>query len=300
MKSVTILPVLVLLSLILFVLTFQKFAIGQSIYPLPPTSSELSMVNYPEKVKESLKSVVGITMDMYFKNNGLPMFLGHATKATGTGYMFKPGLFISARHILIAGFERMFERMRIQLPTFNKYGIPSSNTLDYLITGTTNINEKAQDFKLNIIGAGAPDKFEDFIILQSDNFPPELKSIEYDDKFLNVDEIVYNAGYVHYFMTLNSYPANTPVLFDIIRTSFQGRIHSVIKDLPINKLGVSVLYRIEIKLEQGFSGGPILNSEGKVVAITILRTDNFLYAIPIKDINLFIEKLKKDGVIPPL
>src|SRR3989338_8830359 len=272
MKSVTILPVLVLLSLILFVLTFQKFAIGQSIYPLPPTSSELSMVNYPEKVKESLKSVVGITMDMYFKNNGLPMFLGHATKATGTGYMFKPGLFISARHILIAGFERMFERMRIQLPTFNKYGIPSSNTLDYLITGTTNINEKAQDFKLNIIGAGAPDKFEDFIILQSDNFPPELKSIEYDDKFLNVDEIVYNAGYVHYF----------------------------IKYLPINKLGVSVLYRIEIKLEQGFSGGPILNSEGKVVAITILRTDNFLYAIPIKDINLFIEKLKKDGVIPPL
>src|SRR3989338_7080552 len=212
MKSVTILPVLVLLSLILFVLTFQKFAIGQSIYPLPPTSSELSMVNYPEKVKESLKSVVGITMDMYFKNNGLPMFLGNTTKATGTGYMFKPGLFISARHILISGFERM----RVPLPTFNKYGVPSNKDLDYSIIGTTDINEKAQDFKLNVIGVGTHDKFEDFMILQSDNFPPELKSLEHDDKILNIDDIVYDAGYVHSFVSLNTYPINDPVLFDVI------------------------------------------------------------------------------------
>ena len=63
MGTVRPLLMFILLALALFVLTFsQQFATGQSIYPLPPSSSQASMVDYPKKVKESLKNIVGITV----------------------------------------------------------------------------------------------------------------------------------------------------------------------------------------------------------------------------------------------
>ncbi|MDP3793074.1 MAG: S1C family serine protease [bacterium] len=296
MGTIKSLYVLILLALALFVLTFsQQFATGQSIYPLPPPSSQASMVDYPEKVKESLKNIVGITVEIDFKTNDNHRVLGQSTKATGTGFMFQPGIFISARHILMSGIDRLTS-VGYQA-TFDQHGVPLSNFFSYSVIGTSDVNEQTRDFDLNLVGMGATDKFEDYMVLQSSNYPLELKPIEHDDKPLNIDDIVYNAGYVHLFLLLGNSQIESPILFDIIRKSFPGRVDAITKNLPINQRGVSVLYRIETKLEQGFSGGPILNSEGKVVAITILRNDNFLYAIPIQDIKLFIEKLKKDNVI---
>lgn len=298
MKSNKILTVLIVLIFVGFILTIaNKLATGQSIYPLPPPSSQLSMVSYPEKVKESLKNIIGITVEVYFKENVLQnMFLGQRSiKVVGTGFMLKPGIFITARHVLKSSIDS-FARIGYQ-PTYDRHGVPSSPIFDYSIIGTTSINEQTRDLNLNLVGVGAIDKFQDYMVLQSSNYPSDLKLIESDIHPLNIDEIVYDAGYVHAFLLIGNSFADKPVLFDIIRKSFAGRVDSLIANLPINKKGVSILYRIEIKMEQGFSGGPILNSQGKVIAMTVMRNDNYLYAIPIQDINLFVEKLKKDGVI---
>lgn len=296
MVTVKPLHVLILLALAALVLTLnQKFATGQSVYPLPPPSSQLSIVNYPEKVKESLKNVIGITADIYPKNNNLTTIFGYGQKTAGTGLMFEPGIFISARHILMSGINS-FGRLAGTL-LFDRHGIPSSSNLNYSIIGTTDVGRKTRDIKLNLVGMGTVYKFEDYMVLRSYNYPPELKPIERDEKMLDIDKVIYNAGYVHTFEYLETDPSYSPVLFDIIRTSYTGSVDAIIKDLPVNKLGVSFLYRIKIKFEQGFSGGPILNSEGKLVAITVWGSYNYLYAIPIKDIRLFIEKLKKDDII---
>lgn len=298
MKSIKILPVLIVLAFVVFILTIEnRFAIGQSMYPLPPPSSQVLISAYPEKVKESLKNVIGITVEVYFKENVLQnMSLGQRSiKTVGTGFMLKPRIFITARHVLKSSIDS-FARIGYQ-PIYNQHSVPSSPDFDYSIIGSTDINDKTKDFDLNLLGMGATDKFQDYMVLQSSNYPSNLKPIESDIHPLNIDEIVYNAGYVHAFLLMGNSLVDGPVLFDIIRKSFTGRVDSLITNLPINKKGVSVLYRIEIKMEQGFSGGPILNSQGKVTAMTVMRNDNYLYAIPIQDINLFVEKLKKDGVV---
>lgn len=295
MKSVKPLYLLMILALVVFILTLnQGFAVGDSIYPLPPPSSQASMVDYPEKVKESLKNTVGITVNISLKNYVHPL-LRRELKSTGSGFMLEPGIIVSARHILMAGIDNLIS-VGYPSPFFDRHGVPSSDIFDYSVFGTTDVGNQARNLKLSLIGMGALDKFEDYMIFRVSNYPPELKSIEAEPKILKIGEVVYNAGYVHSLLYINRI-ANEPILFDIIRKSFAGSIDEVITGLSINQAGVSAIYRIEIKMESGFSGGPILNSQGKAIGITVMRNDNYLYAIPIQDIKLFSEKIKKDGVI---
>lgn len=286
-----LLPVFVIAALILFASNFfLQYAIGQSVYPLPPPSSKVTIERFPEKVRESLKNVIGITVT--YKNNSPRSLLGNELVASGTGFMIEPGIYVTARHVLMDTITRSGFAL-----SFDKYSVPSSNILNYVITGTTDTNNKTQDISLRVIGMGMPSEYQDFLILQSTNYPSELKPIRPDETILAVDDTVYNAGYVHIFVPLASYPINSLVLLDILRLSFEGKINSVITNMPINKRGASVLYRIETRMESGFSGGPILNSEGRAVAISSLRNDNFLYAIPIRDLRPLVNQLKRDGVI---
>jgi hypothetical protein len=150
---------------------------------------------------------------------------------------------------------------------------------------------------MSLVGLGTSNKFQDYMILKSTDYPTELKSLAVDTRIMSTDEVVYNAGYVLSYMIIDP-RTNSPVLYDILRKSFAGRIDSVITNFPINEVtGIPELYRIEIKLEQGFSGGPVFNSEGKVIALTILRSNNFSYAIPIKNIDLLVDRLARDKVI---
>jgi hypothetical protein len=288
-----LIALIILVSGIFIQESIRNPAFGQT-YPLPPPSSKDSVADYPEKVKESLKNVIGISANFSLRSSR-NRFLEEGSRAGGTGFMIYPGVFVSAGHVLTANLDKFIISNFIM--TFDKYGVPSSDFFNYSISGVTDVGNQSRDITMSLVGLGTSNKFQDYMILKSTDYPTELKSLAVDTRIMSTDEVVYNAGYVLSYMIIDP-RTNSPVLYDILRKSFAGRIDSVITNFPINEVtGIPELYRIEIKLEQGFSGGPVFNSEGKVIALTILRSNNFSYAIPIKNIDLLVDRLARDKVI---
>ena len=136
---------------------------------------------------------------------------------------------------------------------------------------------------------GNPNRFADYMVLETSNYPSELESIETSDDLLSEGDIVYSAGFVPKFMPVGE----TMVLADVIKKGFLGVVEKVNVNFPINTLGPSAFYRITMTTESGFSGGPISTADGRVAAITLAQLNNYVYAIPIKDIVNFIDQIKK-------
>ena len=188
-------------------------------------------------------------------------------------------------------------RYRVSL-LFDKSGVPTSNDLGYSLFGTSNINDKSVDFPLTVVGMGNLSKNQDYMALKATDHPQELQILELDDKILNLGDMVYISGYVPLVINLDYY-SEIEFLFDVIKKGYPGIVDAInTKDFLGSQVGVSVIYRLETKFELGFSGGPVFNSEGKVVALTILHNNNHVYAISAKDIKLFINNLKSKGAIP--
>lgn len=291
MKSRTFLHILIMLLLIILIFTYPLwFASGDSIYPLPSRNAKTSNLSLPMPVREALKNVIAIRAEVHVKNN-TSRFLRNRFRSGGTSYMVKPGIFISARHIIMVTISGLGYHFMV-----DRYGVPHSDIFDYSLYGTSDINNQSVDFPLTIAAMGDLSKFEDIMVLKASDYPAGLKILELDDRILNLDDAVYNSGYIPQYVERED--RTSEILFDVIKKGYPGIIDAVNTDIQINKAGVLVLYRIETKFERGFSGGPIFNSKGQVVGMTVLHNNNHLYAISTKDLKLFINRFEDNGIVP--
>lgn len=252
----------------------------------------------PKKVKDSFASVVSITSQMKFNSQFTPSSPGKPSSSGGTAFLATNGYFISARHVFFSsianlrnvGFPFTIDKQGLPLPGTYKDGTPFYS---YAFYGTANSNGASLNFPLELVSMGKLDNFQDFAAFKSNNPPPEIKPLEFEEN-VTLGETLYNAGQVPLTIEVEGTDPNPKkeTLFDTLRYSFSGPVVGIITDMPINDLGIKKMYRLRINCEYGFSGGPIFNKDGKVVALTILRVNNFSYAISATDLKLFIKNIK--------
>ena len=257
----------------------------------------------PQEVIESFKNTITIRTK-FIRNDpdglnklAFPSFYSmvEPIESGGTGFMIAPGIFITARHIfLIVANQLSIGGLPFEI---NKDGLPNSKHYHYSFYGMADINKKGTDFPLELIGIGELDKFIDLMALKSALTPPALKPLELEDNVI-LDETVYGAGRIPIMVTRDqSGLIRQEMLMDFISYNFQGTIKAILTDMPANSIGPIRIYRIKMNLESGFSGGPIFNRHGKVIALTMSRNSNFVYALSAQDIRLFIKSIPSKDVI---
>lgn len=292
-KSLLIVTILLIVMAMAAFLPDQWIIKTSSQYPLPPQNSRASDLIIPTEVREASKNIVSVTGQTQVRSIFNPIINGENIEGSGTGFMIEPGIFVTAGHIITGGMRTLF---RIgHTASFDKFGVPSSKTFKHVIFATTNITQASTDFPLKLAGLGNfIDRYEDLMILTANDYPAELRALTLNLNQIGLDEQVYASGYVAQKIAMGRRNDQT-VLFDVLKKTYPGVVDAVIVDMPINKLGVSVLYRIESKMEFGFSGGPIFNKNGGVIGMTVLRNQNHLYAIAMKDIKNFLDRLRDLG-----
>ena len=274
---------------------------GQSQYP-PPAQSERSQTipEMPQEVRDAHKNVIAITFKLSVTKSLAGVIFGGGSitsEAGATGLMIKPGVFISARHLIL---EDIFYLNRLGLPfvTNSASGIPRSkdNSYTYSFIATTNVDGDSKDFPVELVAMPGLGEAKDYIVFQAKNYPKNLKPLATAE--LKEGENIYAGGYIPYSSHVPT-PIGTliPVLADMIKEVFPGQVYEVINDMPVNKLGAKRLYRIRGSLEFGYSGGPILNARGQVGAITLETARNFIWAISIGEIEEFVKEMERKGVI---
>lgn len=267
-------------------------------YVFPKQASE-SIDPLPKKVEESFKSVIGITVRFSF-NNWSPFFTATSLEYSGSGFRIEPGVFISARHIFMAA---MIDN-QIRFPfSIDKNGLPISSNYTYEFCGTANINGKPVNFPLELIGMGDPYRSQDFAAFKAIKLPIQIRPLKFAGDLVLNDK-VYSGGRIPMFDPLFDLPNNNlnsvrrNLLIDFINYIFIGQISAILVEMPNNKVaGLEKVYRISgtgNNPEPGYSGGPVFNSEGNVVGMTVLVSGglNFSHAISANDLKKFVQNLK--------
>lgn len=267
---------------------------GPPDYVFPGNALE-SDAPLPTKVEYAIKNTLAIRA-RFILNKPNMFFTSELLDASGTGFMVEPGIFISARHIFFITILELNERGSVY--SLDQYNLPYSRDYTYNFYGTANAGGRPANFKMELLGMGDPHKFLDMSVFKADNFPGTVKSLEFEEK-AELGETVYSRGMVPLIIPLNELGTGGKTLMDFINYTFAGRISAILTDMTINKdTGLKKIYRIETTLEQGFSGGPVLNKDGKVIGMTISTTRNFVYAISAEDLKLFLWDMRNKGRIP--
>ena len=265
-----------------------------SAHPLPLRNSNASDSLIPEIVMKETKHVIAITQRTE-SSSLINSLIKNSSEAWGTGFSVQQGVFVSAGHILSTQAANLAHIGHVI--SFDKFGIPKSDrkTFMYTFTGTTNINNKSEDFSFRIAGLGnLINQFKDIVVLVAETVPTGLKTLKLNPNALKLDEKIYASGYIFQKIAIGQ-GGRGLVLFDVIKKTQPGMVDAVIENLPINDLGVKRFYRINGQLELGYSGGPILNSAGEVVGMIILRSQNQFYAISSQDVINYVNEFKNLG-----
>ncbi|MDO8496059.1 MAG: serine protease [bacterium] len=264
-----------------------------------PKETLISDEPLPKKVENSFKNTINITACFSINDRGI-FFSGEPVEFGGTGSMFEPGLFISARHIFLVAIAELNQRGR---PFFiDKDGLPHSDSYRYTFYGTANINGRAVTFPLELLAMGDPYRPKDLAVFRAMNPPAQLTPLEFGLP-ANLGDIVYSSGRVASFNPIDDdlNPIRKKILSDFINFNFKGHVVGIVTEMPNNAYtGFKKIYNIRTALEPGFSGGPVLDKNGKIIGLTISVTPGLTssHAISAEDQELFIRELRDKGIIP--
>ncbi len=259
----------------------------------------ISSESLPDKVYEAQKNKILVSV-MFVEKETNKLFL----KSVGTGFVTEiPGVIITARHLL--------DQFLIDAEKMKKEKIKSNPRFDYtyMFTGTIVTDRDWVHFPLSLIAMGEKGTLKDIMALRADIRTMETAQMAGDllnpnpfgiltrtSRFADAEikEKVYLTGFAmglaEYFDT-NGEPV--PILMDLVNHTFSAEIEAHLPEMPGNKTGVRLLYRLRgDTVEPGFSGGKVMNKDGNVIGMTIAMSHekNFIYAISSKDIKRFLEE----------
>lgn len=224
------------------------------------------------------------------------------TSGTGSGFTSNiPGIILTARHVVsesIPEADKIKTEMMKTNPRFD---------YTYSFMGTIMTSERWVNFPLTLAATGEEGTFKDILalrvnmqtmlqarvagdVINSNPLNILMRPSEFADA--NVGDKVYISGFapvVAGFKDKNKNPIS--VYVDLINFTFPAEVTAKIEDMPINKAGVKLLYRLRDGAEPGFSGGMVVNARGQVIGMTVAisSSKNFVYAISSKDIKDFLK-----------
>lgn len=227
------------------------------------------------------------------------------TTGVGTGFTStQPGVILTARHIIS---ESILEVEKIKTDR-----IKTAPKFDYtrMFMGTIITPDRWINFPLVLAAVGESGTFKDMIALRVDietmiqariegNYanPNPLNILTRPSEFADakVGDHVYISGFapvVVEYPDKNNKPV--PVYVDLINRTFPAEVAEKIEDMPVNRAGVKLLYKLSDSAEPGFSGGMVLNERGQIIGMTIAMSlsKNFIYAISSQDIKQFLKDNK--------
>ena len=270
----------------------------EEMYPLGTVI--ISAESLPNKVYEAQKNKILISI--VFLEKGTDNVL---MNSLGTGFVTEnPGTIITARHLLteiLVNAEVMKNERIKSNPNFD---------YDYMFMGTIITRTAWINFPLSLVAVGEKGTLKDIMVLRTDiqtiqraqiagdAFNPNPYSILMKtSKFVdaNVGDRVYITGFAPGTTEyLDKNNKSIPVYMDLINHTFPAEVEVLITDMPGNRAGVKILYRLRDSAEPGFSGGKVINNEGEVIGMTISMSPskNFVYAISSKDLKQFLKDHK--------
>jgi len=248
----------------------------------------------PERVREARKSVIGVTVVIKL-NQDIPSLTSRRELVSrGSGFFIEsdigPDIVISARHVLIDPILDI--NRKVGLPFALDNGIPKSEHYSYYLYGTNYTTRPPENFYLQPVSIGTFGEHQDYMALRVYGYDRKIKPLTLRSD-VKLGDQVFISGYVPIFSFYpNSLGGYEKVQSNVISKIFKGKLSKIIDDLPINKVGSIAQYEIEINCEFGYSGGPVLNSEGEVIGMTIEKLSNFVQAVSAKDIIHFAASTK--------
>ncbi len=260
----------------------------------------ISNQSLPDRVYDAQKNKIIVSIVFVEKGTSNTIL-----SSVGTGYVSEtPGVIVTARHVLreaLAEAERVKSEKIKSNPKFD---------YEYVSMGTIVTDKAWLNFPLSLVAAGELGTFKDMMVLKTDAATMQRAQIIGDImdpnpynilmktfKFADADvgEKVYISGFAP---VVADYPdknnQSIPSYADMLNYTFSAEVIAKIDDMPINKAGIKLLYRLHDSAEPGFSGGMVLNDRGQVVGMTISMTksQNFIYIISSKDIKQFLKDNK--------
>lgn len=260
----------------------------------------ISSESLPDKVYESQKNKIVISA----------IFIEKGTKniiinSVDTGFVTEtPGVIITARHL--------FDGPLVDVEKIKSEKIKSNPKFDfeYIFMGTIITDKAWINFPLSLVAVGEKGTFKDMMVLRTDIQTMQRAQIAGDvlnpnpysiliktSKFADADvgDRVYISGFapvVAEYLDKNN--KLTPVYVDMINRTFPAEVAEKIENMPVNKAGVKLLYKLHDSAEPGFSGGKVINSQGQIIGMTISATksQNIIYSISSKDMKQFLKDNK--------
>jgi len=249
-----------------------------------PKGSMTSDESLPSKVLEAQKRKIRIVGQFFLKDLPSPQLSG----GTGFPVNYKSKvLILSARHVLL---EPILKIHRI-VGHYNDAGIPESDSYKYQFYGVIDEDGKHIVFPIKPVAMGEIGKHQDYVAFEAQR-PVTLKTVQLA-KDANKGDDVYVSGFSPIESPYpNTFGNHSTALSDIVEYSFKNKISAKIEDMPINKNGVKIYYRIRGDVEHGFSGGPVFNTEGEVIGMVVEGLSNFFYAVSSNDLQDFLNSIK--------
>ncbi len=250
----------------------------------------------PDEVYRAQYKKVAIIVELTGKNK--PGDMTFPLTTTGTGFVAQvPGNIVVAAHVLHQPFLRA--KSKGYDYKFDKNNFPVGIGYSYQITGVILNADGWFFFPLNLRAIERFGSERDIMALDIDanaRFLALNPNILINGRIADNPyqlliqplELVENAKVGDEAYT-SGYSAD--FYYDIIDFTFKSEIAALIDEMPVNRHGARLLYRMLGHAEPGFSGGPTFNKDGKVIGLTISMSFgyNFATAISSKDIKDFLK-----------
>ncbi len=209
--------------------------------------------------------------------------------AMGNGSFIKPGVVISARHVLSEPFKKIQEQTKKD----KEAGITA--TYSYEIFGIV-FPERSEIFRipLNLRVYSADQADPDIMVLQVP--PGTMKDAiesnvqgDFTFKILTLSQKLTDKS----DLGTETYTTGTLLSQDgVFRYVFKSEIVSINDIHESVGRGMNKRYTLRGHAEPGYSGGPVFNRNGELIGITVMSSDgyNFTIALSAKDVKDFLDR----------
>ena len=271
-----------------FLLIFASSIFAQQYETIYPNGLTLiARKPLPQKVYLAQQNIVEI--EGRFFTNEKPH--REITGGQGSGFIEKKsGYVISARHNIIEAMVEIWSEH--DLPYYiDEKGIPVSKKYHYKFYAIVYTATSKVEYPLEVVGIGPLGTHADVMAFRPLKQIP-VNGLELFDNPRVGDE-VYASGFTGY--TTHYHQENgwkVVVNAGSTKFNFENIVAAVLEDKKITSFGVKRIYKLFGGIEFGFSGGPVLDRHGQVIAVTIEESKNFLYAISSQDVRALIKSIK--------
>ena len=274
------------------ILVSAKPSIAQQYQVVYPNGKvAISEKPLPPPVYESQKNILVIEGEFFSQNNP------NLFSVWQTGFMdARSGYIISARHGLVETAMTLLGRYGLDYK-IDGQGILRGVGYDYRFyaltpaaTSSSTRETATKRYPLSVVAMGPMGTDNDVIVFKSTE-KILAQGLEMTTKAA-VGETVYFSGFTKSSLHFHDPDGETVyVTFQNLKFNVESIIVSMFENVRASK--VKRTYLLTRSVKGGFSGGPILNKAGKVIAMGIATDEMFSYAISSQDISTVLSSIKK-------